>query len=212
MIPALSIKFPAALLVLALAAPSARAAAWRFEGAGGSAHSFSTPLKIRQDGRPDISLRANYDTNAFGGDAPYYAWRVGRWTEEGGWEFEHLHTKLILANKPADVQKFEVASYNYLFLNRAFENEAMVTHFGIGPVLARPESVIRGRTYAGSALRLAGVGAQLAVGRRAKLAGGLTAVMETKLTYARTTVPVDGGTADAPHFAVHYVFGLSFGY
>ena len=61
-----------AVLAGALLAPTGARAEWRLEAFTGTAHNFTTPLTLRQEGRPEFRMDARYDTRPFTG-SPYDA-------------------------------------------------------------------------------------------------------------------------------------------
>ena len=118
--------------------PVAEVPAWSVEGFLGSAWQAQTGLLIRQNGEPDIMVEeAKYKTMPFE-EAPYYAGRVGRWKRDAAWEFEVVHHKLQLTNKPPEVQLFNVShGYNFLFVNRAWALPGFMWRLGCGAVIAQ---------------------------------------------------------------------------
>lgn len=207
---------PVLLAACALAPRPAHAQArWSFELFGGTAHSFRTPLTLRQAGEPDVRVTARYSTRPLA-DAPYYAYRFARWSGGAGWEAELVHHKVYLENPPPEVQHFEVShGYNLVTLNRAWLRGATVLRAGAGVVVARPEATIRGTRYEegglfGDAYYLSGPTAQGAAGRRFHLAGGLSAEAEGKLTASYARIPIRDGRAVTPNVALHALLGLRY--
>jgi len=201
----------AAALLLAACAR----AGWRVEALSGGALNAPAPLAIRQAGFPALELTARYATREFTFHAPYYAWRAGRWADGRGWEFEHIHHKLVLRNRPPEVGAFSVShGYNLLFAVRGWETGPLALRAGVGPVVGHPESVVRGRAFAdegglfGAGYYVAGAAALASAGWRWPARGPWHAALEAALTAAWARVPVRGGTADVPDAALHGLAGV----
>jgi hypothetical protein len=183
----------------------------------GTAWSLPTTLTIQQAGEPVIRVRARWSTRPWR-DAPYYAYRLGYATGHGAWEAELVHHKLYLENPPPDVQAFEVThGYNLAMLDRATFRGRTVVRAGVGLVVAHAEGTVRGRAIGpvrsllGRGYHIAGATAQLSVGRRVPLGGGVYAAPEAKLTATHARVPLaGGGWATVPNVAVHALAGLGY--
>lgn len=215
-------KWPAVMLSMLLAATSRSAAA---EGASGSAwgaqvflgvpFNFPAPVRIHQDGQPDLRIHGRFATHPF--ESPWY-YGVGLFRRRGGdeWSLEFIHHKVHLQNPPPEVQAFSIShGYNFLLLGFAKEVTTGVwARVGGGVVIAHPESTVRGRALpqsggafgsgyhlAGPALG-AGIEGRAPVGNRARIALGARLVGG----YAR--VPVSGGWASVPNLALHATAGL----
>ncbi|HEX8244005.1 MAG TPA: hypothetical protein VF541_10930 [Longimicrobium sp.] len=194
------------LALLLAPAPLAAQARWSVEAFGGTALSLRTPLTIRQRGQADVRLTARWSTRPLR-DAPYYAYRVERWSGDTAWSLELLHHKLYLENPPPEVGHFEVShGYNLLTLSRVWARGAWDVRAGAGAVVAHAESKVRGREHA-SGYRLSGAAAQLGLGRRLPLGRHLSVVAEGKATGAWARVPVADGSAEVPNAAVHALVG-----
>jgi hypothetical protein len=138
-----------------------------------------------------------------------------------GYEAELLHHKLYLDNPVPPIEHLEIShGYNLVTVNAVRPARALAIRVGVGLVVAHAEGRIAGerlggsrRTLLGGGYHLAGVTAQLAVGRRYTLAHGrssLYAVPEAKLTASLAHVPVgdSGGKAFVPNVAAHALAGL----
>jgi hypothetical protein len=201
-----------ALLLLALARRAE--ADWNLELLTGSAHSFVTPLRIRQSGFPELRLDGRYDTKPFEG-APYVCARVGYWKGSGAWEVQLLHHKVYLNYTTPEVERFEVThGYNLLTLGYARLVRGFVLRGAAGIVVAHPESSIRKQTIVGfGAPRglgqgVAGPTLEAAVARRWTPGAHWLLSAEVKLTRSWAVVPVGDGEADVPNFAVHGLLGI----
>ena len=187
----------------------------------GTSWSLPTPLVVRLPGRPPLRIRAHYSTRPWS-DAPYYAYRVGGGASPGaGGEAELLHHKLYLEHPPPPVEHFEVThGYNLLTADAVRPSGAATIRVGGGLVIAHAEGSVAGqrvggtrRTWLGGGYHVAGVTAQLAVGRDYALGGGRTflyAAPEVKLTASVARVPLGdaGGSLFVPNVAAHALAGL----
>ena len=226
------IQRPVSALLLLLPVAGTRAVA---QDAGREAHaefllgtawSLPTPLVIRLPGRPTVRLRASYETRPWR-DAPYYAYRAGgghasRCGEPpAGFEGELLHHKLYLPAPPPPIEHFEVThGYNLTTATAVRRADRLSVRFGVGLVVAHAEGRVAGqkvggsrRTFLGRGYHLAGLTAQVALGRRYALGRGRTAlyaVPEAKLTGSLARIPVGdaGGRALVPNVAAHALAGL----
>jgi len=204
-------------MILSSAAVPARAeVTWTAELFGGSSYSFPTPLRIRQYGYPDIDITARYETKPFEKDY-YYAWRIGRWKDDKAWELELIHQKLYLENKPAEVQEFQITyGYSLLTINRAWKTDGFIWRLGGGVVIANPSTIVRGREdsheggFLGQGYYVSGPTAQVAVEKKLYLAKNLFFAMEGVLTASYAQININGGYAQVPNAAVHWLFGLGY--
>ncbi|MEW6102596.1 MAG: hypothetical protein AB1630_02060 [bacterium] len=190
---------------------------YSFELFGGSQFNIPLALTIRQEGQEDIKVnRPEYKSEAFK-EAPYYAYRFGLWKEYKAWELELVHQKIILKNKPENVQHFEIShGYNLITINRAFLYPHFILRVGGGIVLTHPESTIRNKENGYDAefpngFYISGPTVQIAIARRIKISPRLFGCLETKFTSSYAIdVPVVDGSADVPHMAVHLLFGIGY--
>jgi len=205
------------LVVMMSAASSVHAEEmWTAEAFGGSSYSFPTPLRIRQPGYEDIDITARYETKPFEKD-PYYAWRIGKWQDGSAWEFEQVHQKLYLTNKPAEVQQFQITyGYSLFTLNRAWKSGGFIYRLGAGVVVTNTFSTVRGEKYEqtgglfDTGNYLSGATIQGAVGKRIYLTKNLFLALEGKLTASYARVNIANGYAQVPNAAVHWLFGLGY--
>jgi len=193
-----------------------------FEVYFGTQYNVPTPLKIELNTPETIFIKnAKYDPDAFTGfNSPYYSWRLGFWNENKAWELELVHEKIILINKPENVQLFEIShGYNLVTLNRALEKEYLIYRLGAGFVLAHPETKIYGKRMGNRGVEtelplgfsIAGPTLQGSLGtKQLHVFKGLFVVLETKVTMSYAIVKVADGKAYVPNFAFHGLFG--FGY
>ncbi|MFO7674808.1 MAG: hypothetical protein R6X12_00610 [bacterium] len=202
------------MLAAALGAAAA-GPGWRFDVAGGAAWNAATPLVIEQAGEEPLWIDARYNTRPLA-EVPYYGLRLGR-GQDARWEFELVHHKLYLDDRPPEVGRFRVThGYNYLCLNRSWPAGPLELRFGAGPMLVHPENTVRGRVLdetrgiLGTGWYVGGAGFQFGAGRRWRLGRVVELVIEGKATAAWAEVPVAGGRATVPNAALHGLAGLGF--
>ena len=182
-------------------------AGWNAEIYSGTAHNFSTTLRIEQSGLPNLQLDADYSTKAFARPL-YYAWRVGHWNANKAWEVEWIHHKIFLKRNAPEIQSFAIShGYNFLLVNHARKIGFVILRAGGGLVLAHPETEIRGVAF-DAGYNLTGPSAQVSAGSRFYLNKRLFLAVEGKLTAARAKVLVSDGHARVPNLAIHGLFGF----
>lgn len=211
-------------LVLLVICPSTVQAkrSYSFELFLGEQFNIPTPLTIKQKGAETIKVNwARYESDAWTGfNSPYYAWRIGLWENDRAWELELVHEKIILKNKPEDVQHFEIShGYNLITINRAWrlpEYHDLIWRLGAGIVLTHPETTVRGKRKGygddfPKGFYISGPTAQLVIGKRFYLWKGLFGVLEAKFTASYAThVPIANGHAEVPNAAIHGLFGVGY--
>lgn len=198
-----------ALTALALwLAPAPAAAQVTFEAFFGTAFNVPTPLTITQAGQPAIHFTAHYETRPLD-SRQYYAWRLGRWTDDNGWVVEHVHHKVYLDRPTAEVQAFEVShGYNLVTIDRGWRRGASQVLVGGGVVVAFPHSEVRGKIYPqDTSYLLSGVTVQGAVSRRLAVSRHFFVIVEGKLTASWARIPVADGHARVPNTAFHALAG-----
>jgi len=206
------------LLALIIAAvPGTGCAEWVFQVATGSSYSFPSRLIIEQDGEEDIDFSAEWETRAWATQAPYYDLRIGKWKNDHAWEFESLHQKLYLKNKPDAVQKFSIShGYNYNMLNYALRRHGLIGRVGVGFIMTHPETKVRGERNEDdgglNGFYISGAGGQLALEKRFYFAGNWLLSFEGKFTAAYAVIPIADGTATVPNFAVHGLVGIGYAF
>jgi hypothetical protein len=199
------------------AAHSSLAQTVSVELTGGTAINFPTPLIVHQAGYPDIDTTARYDTKPFGRpDFPYYALRISRWEGEDAWEFAQVHHRLFLSNPPADIQYFAIHfGYNYLLLGHAWRRGGFVYHFGVGPILTNPETIVRNQRRAvpnwffDGGYYFSGIGMGASVEKELRISRTTYVAFEVEFTAANAwDVPISNGYAEVPNLALHFHVGL----
>ena len=164
----------------------------------GSAYSFSGPLYLSQRGYSDIRVDAHYETKPFM-DYPYWGIRFEYWRLTSAWEFELIHHKVYLQSPPDTISYFNMSDgYNFLLLNRSYASlQDYVWRFGMGVVMAHPESRIRGQLFSESGgiqnigFYLAGPVVQVGLERRYLWTKSRFLSFESKLTLSQFNVPIN---------------------
>lgn len=202
-------------LITALLYPTLATADWNIQVFTGSSYSFPSPLKIEQDGEEDIELTAEWETRAWATQAPYYSLRISKWVDNHAWEFESLHQKLYLDNKPEEVQKFAIShGYNINMLNYAVSKWGFIYRLGGGFVMTHPETVVRGKRLEDdggiNGFYISGAGGQLAVEKRYLITEKFSLSLELKMTAAYAEIPIRDGSASVPNYAAHGLIGIGY--
>lgn len=216
---------PLCICCFLLAAPFVRSQTpyWSLNFVSGAASNFSTPLVIKQDGYPDIRIKARYESRSL--EFPiYYEYRLERWKDSSAWEAGLTHHKIYLENTTPEVESFSVShGYNLIAIHRVWQKPWLTVRIGGGVVLAHAESDIRGQHFEedkglfNKGFYLAGPTLSAGAGHRFYFSKknrhfwkNFYFNMEGRLTFSWARLPVVNGKADVPNVAVHYQFG--FGY
>lgn len=207
------------LLLIALLGLAGRASpAWaqlEVQGFLGSSLSLPSPLRVSQEGQPDLSLTAHWATRPTL-DTWYYAGRVGLWKGDRGWLLDFTHHKIYLTNAPPEIQKFRITNgMNMFTLSRGFRRGKLTYAFGAGPVITFPINRVRGRALGGErgflgGYFLSGGHVMASATRRFPVAAGLFLSLDGRASASYVRVPVSGGHASVPNFALHFHGGLGY--
>ena len=177
---------------------------------GGAPLNFSTTLKITQQGEPEISHSASWESRPW--EQPsYWALRLRWQREHDGFEVQFLHHKMYLKEPPATVQHFEVThGFNILTANYLRRSRPVHWRVGAGVTLPNTLATVRGEfsdvhdySIGGPAV-LAGCGSELALTRRLFLAA------EAQFIAGWTTDDIARGEARVTSVAIHILFGIGF--
>jgi hypothetical protein len=206
------------LLILVAALCRAVPAAAQFEAQvfAGSSVNLPSPLRIVQDGQPDIAFTAHWATRPFL-DTPYYAARVALWRGRRGWLLDFTHHKMYLTNPPGEVQFFRLTNgVNMLTVSRGFRRGTFSYAVGAGPVITFPVTRVRGRENGGGrgfwgGYFLSGATLMASVTRRVPVAGPVFLSLDGRGSVSYVRIPVGGGHASVPDFAFHVHLGLGVG-
>jgi len=189
---------------------------WTLNISIGDAWCFNMPLVIEQYGFEKIKLTARYKTESF--KLPvYYSWKIGTAVENAGWELELTHLKIILTNKPPEIQEFRVShGYNYLTINRSMDLDLLILRYGAGIIISHPESTVRnmaydtGQGFLKRGYHISGVGLQIAAEKRFTIYKDLFFGMEIKAAAAIARVGIAEGHALVPQAGFHGLLGLGY--
>jgi lipid A oxidase len=217
-----SIVFFGLALAISILSPSTAAAQWYVQGYFGGNHTRSADVHIRQPAASvDLTYRNVSFVGRPLETPPYYGYRVGRWFRGGrfGAEFEFLHLKVYAVTDAvvpvsgqaggisvagaqtmsSTVERYSMShGLNFMLVNVVSRmpfggrGSAFVVRGGLGPTLPHGESVVFGVSQ--EQYEWAGLGAQTAAGLDVHVAGRLSATFEYKLSYARPTISIAGGT------------------
>jgi hypothetical protein len=177
------------------------------------------PLTISQAGFPNIKIAAaKYETRPF--KVPYY-WdlRFSRVANNRSWEFEFVHHKIYLINKPDEVQRFSIShGFNIATINRGFFFDHFHIRFGLGAVLTHPEITVRNQKLDESlglfndGYYIRGPSLNASIGSRFYPIKRVFVNIEGKTTYSYVNVPVNGGNASLSNLAFHLIAGIGIDY
>jgi hypothetical protein len=189
---------------------------WSFNISLGDAYCFKMPLVIEQEGYEEIKLTAHYKTESF--KLPvYYSWKIETVRDKKGWELELTHLKIILSNKPSEVQEFRVShGYNYLTVNRIWDLDFLIFRFGMGTIVAHPESTVRNMSFdthqgfLNRGYHFSGLGMQIAAEKRITIYRGFFFSLEVKAAVAWAKVGIAEGYAIVPQAGFHGLFGIGY--
>jgi len=173
----------------------------------GLQYNVPLPLVIRQSGHPDIKLTARFDTRPFV-EVPYYDVKVGIARKPWAFELELVHHKLYLANRPAEVDTFEIThGYNPLLVNCVRDWAGIKLRAGVGVVIAHPQTMVRGLRFpeTGGILGwyVSGPAAQVGFSKSWEFGRHFLAGFEGKVVGAWARVPIVDGSADVPNLSLH---------
>jgi hypothetical protein len=216
--------------------PAAAHAQWSFQAYFGGNHTQAADIEIHQPSLgTDLTYRhVSFEAKPL--EAPqYYGYRFGHVGGLGSLalEFEFLHMKAYAdTGMPAQVDgkvagvavsttermDAKVARYsmshglNFILVNVAWRRPltgmpaTFVVRSGLGPTLPHGESVVFGDAQEG--YEWGGLGGQAAAGLDVHLAGRLSAVLEYKLTFAKPTITIAGGTGQTTALTHHLAIGI----
>jgi len=205
---------PILLALLLRAVPAA--AQVELQVFAGSSVSLPSPLSISQAGQSDIRLTAHWATRPFQ-NTPYYAARIALWRGNRGWLLDFTHHKVYLTNPPAEVEFFRITNgVNMLTLSRGFRQGDFSYAFGAGPVITFPVTRVRGLENGGGrgfwgGYFLSGAAVMASATRRIPLAAGFFLSLDGRASTTYVRIPVGGGHAAVPNFAVHLHLGAGYG-
>ena len=173
----------------------------------GLQYNVPLPLVTRQSGHPDIKLTARFDTRPFV-EVPYYDVKVGIARKPWAFELELVHHKLYLANRPAEVDTFEIThGYNPLLVNCVRDWAGIKLRAGVGVVIAHPQTMVRGLRFpeTGGILGwyVSGPAAQVGFSKSWEFGRHFLAGFEGKVVGAWARVPIVDGSADVPNLSLH---------
>ena len=187
---------------------------WSFELMGGMVYNVPLPLVIEQNGFPDIRIhKALFCTEPL--VSPWYwDWRFARINKLQHFEFEAIHHKLYLLNKPAEVERFGIShGFNMFFINYGRDWHKLILKAGAGPVVIHPESTILGKVYPEGpgfdikGYRLKGIAFQLAVARPFYISKVFFINTEVKIIAGFVNAPIVEGKAKVSNLSLQLLLG-----
>jgi opacity protein-like surface antigen len=200
--------------VLLAATPSAASADWLIAGYVGASHTSSTTLQVTDAGT-SIELR----DIEFRGDAwrspIYYGYRIGWLPDESpiGVETEFIHAKTIAVatGSPALTQFEQSHGLNFVLGNLSYRARCSgrcyaVVRAGAGVAIPHVEATYLGSTV--SSYQLAGPAIQGGMGLELAIHGGLTAIVDGRVTFTKVTNDLPGATLSASFTTWHLTVGV----
>jgi hypothetical protein len=189
---------------------------WEVALAGGAIANFKTPLKINQNNETALKIKAKYKSEPFKSPV-YYDIRVGTWQENKGWGLKFTHHKIILRNKPPEVQRFSITDgFNLLTLNRLWQQQSFTFSVGGGVVITHPESTIRNQVFPenrgifNKGYYLSGPTLEADVAKKFYFSEHWFILPEGRVTASYVRVPVQDGHAQVTNTALHLLIGLGY--
>ena len=172
------------------------------------------PLPMSQTGKQRVSLLAVWSAEPF--ILPVnWMWRIGRWNDSKAWELETIHHKMVLQNRPDNIERLAIThGFNTLTVNRAREIKKLILRAGAGIVLAHPESSIDNLAFNEKSglfklgYYLTGPVLMVSAARPLRICKGFMVNLEGKTTIGYADVPIVNGRAQLLHLAFHLNAGL----
>ncbi|MCX7862319.1 MAG: hypothetical protein N2449_04930 [Bacteroidales bacterium] len=192
---------------------------WSAELHFGYANNLPSRLTIKQEGYPDLSIKAKYYSEPF--ISPYYwLWRISyKKDEKQKFEFEAVHHKIYLKNTTNEIEAFGIShGLNLLIINHVhiLSNNFHV-NYGIGGVLAHAESTIRGKSLPekgrgilGMGYYMSGAALNISFGKYFNINKRLYFNTELRFNPSYTVVPVVDGKAYVWNFAYQAIAGVGY--
>lgn len=182
----------------------------------GGAYNFPSKLVIHQEGLPDISMKAKFDTEAF--VLPWY-WDINGSVQRNEWIYgmHFNHHKLVLTNPTSDIQNFEIShGFNMVngFIGKRFKD--FYSSLGIGVSFSHPEGVVRGRWIANQKgipllsgfYDLSGPNFEASIGKKWAFSKCFEAYAECRTTFSTGNIKTHDGSIDLTTGSIHLNVGL----
>lgn len=190
---------------------------WEGQFKVGVVYNIPSPLRIKQEGYADINLNARYESEPL--KFPIYgAILIGRWRNNKLWEFETLHHKLYLKNKPSEVSQLTIShGFNLVTINRGWQfDNSLILRVGLGIVLTHPESEIRGLKWDeskgifGLGYYISGPTSSVSLEKKWIFWNRLIVSSEALFSASYANIPIVNGRAHVSNFALHGLIGLGY--
>jgi hypothetical protein len=179
----------------------------------GFAYNLRSPLLIQEQGKDNHVLLVDYKTGSFSG-LPYFLLRFNLHFADRALEIQFLHHKIRLNNPQDEVQQFEIDhGFNILSLHYRLGMDIFNLRFGVGAIIAYPESVVSGIHVSGqggilnTGYYLAGPAFLVGANKIFPISKNIYLNTEVLFTTAWALVPIATGRAYASNFALHLLFG-----
>ncbi len=187
-----------------------------FELFTGMPYNIPLQLNISQSGETDLHLIAKFDSEPF--TIPiFWVWRISYWNRSTAWEFEAVHHKIFLKNRPPEVQEFSVShGLNLITINRAWKYSEFIFRIGAGIAIAHPETSVRNKTLPedGGIFKWgyywAGPALLISAGKDFSVTDELYLTCEARINSTYINFPIQGGNADLYNVSAQLIFGAGF--
>ena len=194
---------------------------WSFEAHGGFPLNIPLPLTVQQTGYPAIKFNAQFNSEPFNSPI-FWVGRFNKWKNSKAWEFELMHQKLFLKNKPPEIQYFNMShGYNQLIVSRAFKfkiikKQEFIFKGGAGIVLAHAENSVRNKelnqhqSFFNLGYYFGGPTINIALAKQLPLNNRFYLNAETKFNTSYARIPIVDGNAKVWHAAFEFIFGVGY--
>ena len=189
----------------------------------GDAYSVPGNIIIERDLDDNIEFTSSYKTRGLK-SPQYYSIRLRNTLFNKDIELELVHHKLYIdSGLPPEVSKFEITDgFNLLMCNISSDFiSSLSCRLGVGVVVAHPDVTINGETnfirggglipkFWSDGYHWGGISSQASVFHSRQIKN-IRYHVETKCVYAKSKIPVIGGSMNIRNISFHLLAGLSFG-
>jgi len=177
---------------------------------------LNSPLLIQQEGRDNLVITADYETNTLE-DIPYFVIRLNYQISKRVFELQFMHHKINLTNTNNTIQHLEITDgFNILSINYRLRTKYLDFRIGLGAAITYCKSNIRGYDYSAtggifnSGYYIAGPVLLFGANKEFDLSSHFYINAETQFTAGWALVPIAGGYAYVSNFALHMMLGIGY--
>ena len=184
----------------------------------GLPYNIPLPLNISQSGESDLHLIAKFNSEPF--TIPiFWVWRISYWNGNTSWEFEAVHHKIFLTNKPTEIQEFSVShGLNLITINRGWKYSEFIFRIGAGIAIAHPETTVRNKKLPEDGgifhwgYYLSGPALLFSAGKNFSITDDLYVTCEVRINSTYAYIPIQNGNADLYNVSAQFIFGAGFNF